>query len=165
MAYPMWVAPVREVLEMSKLVPHQKLIEARAIAEVVAGMAVIFVSHQWLGFDRPDGDMKQFRVLQRVLRDLIDGSVAVKMCPSTAMAFSQAESYLTPDEGRKLVDAHVWYDFFWKQQGCKDGTGDEAYTLLQLFMNTLLGVTGSAASAAEANLVGITPHHASSLDL
>jgi len=42
---------------------------------------------------------------------------------------------------------------------------DEAYTLLQLFLNTLLGVTGSAARAAEANLVGTTLHHASSLDL
>ena len=81
----------------------------------------------------------------------------------TARVSHQSEmTFFVDNVGPDCRKSHVlrWLD----SHGFQDTYGDEAFTLLQLFLNTLLGVTGSAASAAEANLVGTTRHHASSSD-
>jgi len=109
--YPMYVMSVKDALELTEMHHHQELLRKGKVVRRTPGMIIIFVSHQWLGFSHPDKHMKQFRVLQQALRNLI-GGMKVKMCPFTSTLFKQLESQFQDEDISTLGDAYIWYDFF-----------------------------------------------------
>jgi len=108
----MSVTSVLDILRMTKLVPHEELRSAGKLWKFNCDMVVIFVSHQWLGKKHPDADMKQFRVLQAGLRNIIAGNVNIGVCPFAVSAGHAPEPSLVRETARSLIDAFIWYDFF-----------------------------------------------------
>jgi len=110
-SFPMYVMSVKDALELTEMRHHQELLRDGKIIRRTSGMIIIFVSHQWLGFTHPDRNMKQFRVFQQALRNLISG-LMVKMCPFTSVVFKQMESHFTEKDLKSLANAYIWYDYF-----------------------------------------------------
>ena len=88
--YPYYGMPVATLLELKAWEPHQKLLAAGAVRECTADDDVIFVSHQWLGFEHPDPKHDQLRALQRMIRRLLSGTPPVPSCPSCTRVSASA---------------------------------------------------------------------------
>ena len=75
----MYVVPMSRFLstEFTKFEPHQDLLASGKVIEATPAMVgnIIFVSHQWVGFDHPDPDGEQFAALRIALTRLISGKV------------------------------------------------------------------------------------------
>lgn len=110
-AYPMYVMHVRDVLELTELSAHDKLLSAGKIVQFRAGMIVIFVSHQWLGRTHPDPQMKQFRVLQGFLRNVLNGTCKVDLHWFSSLYFDRTDEIPVEDLAA-FKDAYIWYDYF-----------------------------------------------------
>lgn len=113
----MWVVPVRDVLAMTEIRPHEELTQKVLWtpgndSKTGNHMEIIFVSHQWLGLRHPDPTFAQFAVLQETLQNLINSEALVIMCFYTARAFNKWFPELTRKRAKQLVDAYVWYDYF-----------------------------------------------------
>lgn len=114
MLYPMFVMKVSDALELTVIEDHQELLAKCKVTVFTPGMEVIFVSHQWLSRAHPDPDRSQFAVLQDALRNVI-GGMRVMECGRTSVSplgSDSFRSYLAGERGRRLADAHIWYDYF-----------------------------------------------------
>ena len=79
MQYPMNVVKVSDFLKIPGIPgTYQKLRRQGFLHEWTPGMFVVFISHQWLGFDHPDPFGQQIEVLRQGLQGLIDGSTKVE---------------------------------------------------------------------------------------
>ena len=58
---------------------------------------VIYVSHEWCSLDHPDPEMQQFSVLQKFLRNLLDGKPVLEEDP---LPFSTKTSSNVKDANR-----------------------------------------------------------------
>ena len=71
---------------------HQDLLEKEGaltrFEDLPMGAFVMFVSHQWNGFQHPDPHGLQLEVLCNVLRDLRDGVYAVNTDPYVIIVLS-----------------------------------------------------------------------------
>ena len=54
--YPMYVIPVKTLLELQQWEPHQNLLAKGKLVEVTpeVDLEIVFVSHQWTSFEHPD---------------------------------------------------------------------------------------------------------------
>eukprot|EP00966_Prymnesium_polylepis_P235929 5456435-Prymnesium_polylepis.1 len=71
----MHVISVPNFLKLEKLLPHQELKRRTLLTErtsIPAGN-ILFISHQWLGWEEPDPRGEKLLVLQRVLQRLMEG--------------------------------------------------------------------------------------------
>eukprot|EP00746_Dinoflagellata_sp_MGD_P152359 gnl/MRDRNA2_/MRDRNA2_83604_c0_seq1.p1 gnl/MRDRNA2_/MRDRNA2_83604_c0~~gnl/MRDRNA2_/MRDRNA2_83604_c0_seq1.p1 ORF type:complete len:706 (-),score=120.43 gnl/MRDRNA2_/MRDRNA2_83604_c0_seq1:302-2326(-) len=109
--YPMYCVKVKDLLGFADLQPHAKLRELGLLHKYEDGMMVIFVSHQWLGNRHPDPSMKQFKVLQNVLKNVIDGKLLIDTHQMSTLHFGKQE-LITPEQVKELADAYLWYDYF-----------------------------------------------------
>ena len=75
-------------------------------------MQVVFVSHQWLGFQHPDPNFEQFGILQTALKELIAGTATVAFCGIKSVLFGQDKPQLYGEKAKALADAYIWYDYF-----------------------------------------------------
>ena len=113
--FPMFVVPMEEFLRMSGPPrPHQLLVkEGRAIIRQ-RGQTCIFLSHQWLAFIHPDPEGRQLLVAQKALEALIEGRLAVEVCP--IFEAYNPKSELPHWDQRKecgmLRESFIWYDYF-----------------------------------------------------
>ena len=77
--FPMWVVHVREVLKMTKLRPHQELLDDNLLIKYEEAMGIaLFMSHQWVAFANPDPKFEQFQTLIDALRNIIGGKIVVQ---------------------------------------------------------------------------------------
>ena len=78
--YPMYVIPVKALLELDAWEPHQALLAQGMLVEVTSevDLEIVFVSHQWTSFDHPDPKGEQLARLQAVLRELMAGQTDVQ---------------------------------------------------------------------------------------
>mmetsp|Transcript_25292 Transcript_25292/g.64466 ORF Transcript_25292/g.64466 Transcript_25292/m.64466 type:complete len:161 (+) Transcript_25292:65-547(+) len=109
--YPLFAVSVKAAMTMSELKPHQHLMQDGMLTEWSPGMVVIFVSHQWVPRRHPDPLMKQFRVLQRLLRNVFDGKCKIQTFWITTVTFNKEEE-MSGTELKSLDDAYLWYDYF-----------------------------------------------------
>ena len=74
----MYVIAVQDLLRLRTLEPHQTMVLKGLVREWEALMhgRVIFVSHEWLGWNHADQRGEQLATLQRVLERLCKGEVA-----------------------------------------------------------------------------------------
>jgi len=75
--YPCYVLPVVDFLKLDKFESHAKLLKMGLLRRWTSRMRkkIIFVSHQWLGYQAVDPDNDHFQALHRMLSRLIAGQV------------------------------------------------------------------------------------------
>eukprot|EP00929_Paragymnodinium_shiwhaense_P046640 TRINITY_DN2373_c0_g2_i2.p1 TRINITY_DN2373_c0_g2~~TRINITY_DN2373_c0_g2_i2.p1 ORF type:complete len:677 (-),score=62.74 TRINITY_DN2373_c0_g2_i2:566-2596(-) len=111
--FPMYVAKIADILEMTSVEPHQKLLLDGKVQEYKPGMKVLFVSHQWTSWEHPDKASTQFCVLQDVLRGFRSGTLQRMLCPF-ALIWKHSLSPLIKQEDLDSLaeEGYVWYDYF-----------------------------------------------------
>ena len=58
-AFPMWVLPVKKLLELEEIITHEALQAQGSLVRWEPGMQTLFVSHTWLRHNHPDGVNKE----------------------------------------------------------------------------------------------------------
>ena len=73
----MYVMSVDTLLERERMEEHQTLVEKKFVQKWTPSMIgrVIFVSHEWLGWDHADPHGYQFSTLKTILQRLMQGTV------------------------------------------------------------------------------------------
>ena len=114
MHFPMYTVPVKDVLEMEVLRPHETLLRDGVLVEFdrSVGKAAL-ISHQWLSALHPDPDLRQFKHLQSVLKSLLTSS-AKRVDPfvmtELMTPFGFVKGIATAEfRSRPLF---IWYDYF-----------------------------------------------------
>ncbi|CAE7699901.1 unnamed protein product [Symbiodinium sp. CCMP2592] len=111
MLFPMYTVAADVLLKMTKVEPHEKL---KARGELVAfsddlGKAA-FVSHQWLETNHPDPEFRQIRILQDVVKRILNSSESLSLDPSTEAAVRTAKPL--PMKEFQAQRLYFWYDYF-----------------------------------------------------
>ena len=101
--YPYYGMPVATLLELKAWEPHQKLLAAGSVRECTADDDVIFVSHQWLGFEHPDPKHDQLRALQRMIRRLLSGELTVESNATLQVLYGLQQTTTADEWARRLV--------------------------------------------------------------
>ena len=114
MHFPMFTVPVKDVLEMDMLRPHEELLHDDVLVEFDSSMGkAAFISHQWVSALHPDPDLRQFKHLQGVLKNILTSS-AKRIDPLVMTElfapFGWAKGIAAADfRSRPLF---IWYDYF-----------------------------------------------------
>ena len=111
MLLPMYTVPVKDLLLMGEIEPHEEL-KAKGILVVFdksMGNAA-FISHQWVGNNHPDPEFKQMQVLQAALRHIMSDLKHIPLDVVTEMVLPGSKDLPTS----KLVEKElfIWYDYF-----------------------------------------------------
>mmetsp|Transcript_70773 Transcript_70773/g.166057 ORF Transcript_70773/g.166057 Transcript_70773/m.166057 type:complete len:577 (+) Transcript_70773:42-1772(+) len=107
--FPLWAVKVADFLNMTgPPEPHNVLMERGLLHEWFPGMFVVFVSHQWLSSSHPDPDGCQVKVLQQVLRGMIDDSLQVQ----EDIVSMSVEKRLLPNTREHIADGYLFFDWF-----------------------------------------------------
>ena len=115
--YPFYAMRVKDLMELTEWLPHQKLLAAGKLINLGAdptaakGREVIFVSHQWTAFDHPDPACSQLQALQRVLRKLLTGGLEVRT--NGMLEAIYGIKVITPGTAWQamLPEALIWIDY------------------------------------------------------
>lgn len=71
--FPMYTVPLRTLLEMKRVEPHELLKAREVLVEFDQSMGnAAFVSHQWISQLHPDPEFTQMQVLQNALQHALD---------------------------------------------------------------------------------------------
>ena len=129
-SFPMMTVALRLILAMTRLQPHEELMEADLLTEWHESLGKsMFVSHQWASKFHPDPSMEQFRVLQEALKGLLWGGLRVAIPAVLELPFGG----LRPPKCPTVADftsepLYLWYDYF----SCPQGNSLEAVAHRQL---------------------------------
>ena len=113
MFYPMYLLPVRTLLDLSVLPRHEDLIAQEKLVKWQPEMcSVFYVSLEGTSRDHPDPGGKRLDVLKRLLTRMVQGRAAnVEADYASRAAFGKGRK-ITPGDWRELAnDAHVWISF------------------------------------------------------
>ena len=110
MLFPMYTLPLEELLQMTELRAHEGLKAAGLLVEFENQGQAAFISHQWVGLQHPDPEMKQLRVLQEALRHALSEISQIAPGIATEAFLPNARWFST----KKLRSSpvFVWYDYF-----------------------------------------------------
>ena len=122
--------PVATLLELKAWEPHQKLLAAGSVRECTADDDVIFVSHQWLGFEHPDPKHDQLRALQRMIRRLLSGELTVESNATLQVLYGLQQTTTADEWARRLPKMLVWFDYTSVPQPSAADAGDAAQQVL-----------------------------------
>jgi len=99
---------------------HQHLLEKGKLTrfeDLPLGTFVIFVSHQWNGFNHPDPNGRHIHVLCKTLRDLRDGvHEVVSTEPFSVLTYKQNVTTSASEWRELLSNAYIWFDFWCQPQ-------------------------------------------------
>ena len=112
--YPMWVMPMDTFLSMDGFVAHQRLLEQGKLVEynaIAHHGRVIFVSHQWAGFDHPDVDNQLFDCLRDTLLRMVKGKVKTTRATGVGRLLGQDMQGTAKEWKRRLPGMFIWFDF------------------------------------------------------
>ncbi|OLQ12115.1 hypothetical protein AK812_SmicGene3937 [Symbiodinium microadriaticum] len=108
--FPMYTVPLKELLQMTVMEPHESLKERGELVSFEKGMgSAAFVSHQWVGENSPDPDFRQMSVLQDAIRCLLSTQKRIYHDIHTEM-FLNASGRCTSALNSKPL--FFWYDYF-----------------------------------------------------
>jgi len=111
--HPMYVLPVKSLLAMDKLVPHETLLEQGVLETWSPALdgRVLCVSHQWLSFQEPDPEREHFSCLRRVLQRLAEGSAGpVEEFWLHKLYYPECKAWAAECRG-SLQEMYVWIDY------------------------------------------------------
>lgn len=126
---PMWVLHVAHVLEMRKMQPHETLKAQQLLMKWNRNMLTIFVSHQWLRGNHPDPKEQKLRVLQGLLRNLIDKKLRIE-CDVVSQFHG---GKVCESELERVAEAYIWLDYFCvpQQKGRSPESAEEQLEYIQ----------------------------------
>ena len=106
---------------------HQDLLESGELTrfeDLPMGSFVMFISHQWNGFDHPDPNGVHMECMVRIFQRLRDGKIdRVDSDPMHQIIFKESHTTLAREWQQLLSNAYVWYDFLSQpQQRAQDRT-------------------------------------------
>jgi hypothetical protein len=111
-AFPMWVLPVKKLLELEEIITHEALQAQGSLVRWEPGMQTLFVSHTWLRHNHPDGVNKEkLTLMKRLLGDILAGT-ARDIHPQWALSLQKGGNQLRI-KAKDLVclrDGYVWLD-------------------------------------------------------
>ena len=142
-SFPMMTVALRLILAMTRLQPHEELMEADLLTEWHESLGKsMFVSHQWASKFHPDPSMEQFRVLQEALKGLLWGGLRVAIPAVLELPFGG----LRPPKCPTVADftsepLYLWYDYF----SCPQGNSLEAVAHRQLAISCIPFYVGQCA--------------------
>ncbi|CAE7290291.1 ANKRD50 [Symbiodinium sp. CCMP2456] len=106
----MYTVPLKEILQMTVMEPHESLKERGELVSFEKGMgSAAFVSHQWVGENSPDPDFRQMSVLQDAIRCLLSRQKRIYHDIHAEM-FLNASGRCTSALNSKPL--FFWYDYF-----------------------------------------------------
>ena len=146
---------------------HQDLLEKEKLTrfeDLPLGSFVMFISHQWNGFDHPDPHGRQIQVLLRVLCDLRDGVYKTETDAIHVLLYKQNTVTTSSEWSELLTNAYIWYDWFSQPQPSRGSSKDEITKLSQDLISALNSVAAYVERAD--TLVILTPSsvHADNVD-
>ena len=113
--YPMYLMSLPELLKLDHLVPHQELLRRGALVKYDPEKhegRVIFMSHQWAGYDHPDPSDDQLKCLQRVLQRMVDGEISsIQTNWRQALVFEDNFCITAKDMQSAVPHMMVWLDY------------------------------------------------------
>ena len=107
-SFPMWVMPVRKLLDMETLQPHEDV--KSSLVQWHEGLPgkVLFVSHTWLRFFHPDSeDGQKIKLLQQLLTRAIKGQLEINAFGLVEFFFDSLR-IAAIDLQADLLDGYVW---------------------------------------------------------
>ena len=111
----MYVMPVKVLLKLTKLLPHQDMLKTGRLVRVTPEHAgkIIFVSHEWTGFSEPDPNRVQLRCLQTVLSRLKAGEEdGVQSHWQQQLVYAKGNVRIRARDWKKhLEHMFVWMDY------------------------------------------------------
>ena len=109
--FPMYTVPMRKLLLMQQVKPHEELLEQGIVVVFDESMGkAIFVSHQWLGRKHPDPYSHQLKVLQNALRNMLAGMTYIS--PAVNHEAMYGHSAISFVDDLQATTIFLWYDFF-----------------------------------------------------
>ena len=111
--YPMYLLPVRTLLDLSVLPPHEELLAQDKLVEWRPTMrSVFYVSLEWTSNDHPDPGGKRLDVLKRLLSKMVQGRASKVDADFGSQATFRKSLKITSADWRELAsDAHIWINF------------------------------------------------------
>jgi hypothetical protein len=99
---------------------HQDLLQRGQLTrfeDLPLSSFVIFVSHEWSGFNHPDPNGRHIHVLCKTLRDLRDGVYdKIETEPFSVLSYHQNTTTSASEWGEILSNAYIWFDFWCQPQ-------------------------------------------------
>ena len=107
---PMWVLKLSDFITMELPLPKHEILQRRGLLHLrETSFYCVFVSHQWIANLHPDPDGEQLRVLQRCLKNIIDGNILVTN--DAASQFLGEMKKLSQIQRAKIRDSYLWMDW------------------------------------------------------
>ena len=111
MTVPMYVVSMEQLLKMTEVRPHERLLAEGIVVEFRDNMGkALFVSHQWVGTQHPDPEGTQLRVLQQALRFAMSEMKYIPLDFVTELSIPSAKGL--PAAALLSNPVFVWYDYF-----------------------------------------------------
>ena len=117
----MYVIHVPLLVELDCMEPHQDMREKRLVRAWIHAMSerIIFVSHEWLGWNHADPNGEQFQALKRILQRLMRGEVSkVESFWLQQLGYKQITVVTAAQWKAALLHMFVWFDFISIPQTC-----------------------------------------------
>ena len=108
--FPMYTVPLKEILQMTVMEPHETLKARGELISFQKGMgSAAFISHQWVGDNSPDPDFRQMSVLQDAIRCLLSTQKRIYHDIHTEMFLNTSGMCTSALSSKPLF---FWYDYF-----------------------------------------------------
>ncbi|CAE7753061.1 unnamed protein product [Symbiodinium sp. CCMP2456] len=108
--FPMYTVPLKEILQMTVMEPHETLKERGELISFEKGMgSAAFISHQWVGDNSPDPDFRQMSVLKDAIRSLMSTQKHIYHDIHTEMFLNTSGLCTSTLSSKPLF---FWYDYF-----------------------------------------------------
>jgi len=123
---------------------HQDLLEKGKLTrfeDLPLGSFVVFVSHQWNGFNHPDPSGGQMQVLSKVLCNLRDGVYKTEMDPFHVLLYETNITTSVSEWKELLINVYIWYDWFSQPQPSRGTSKEEIERLSQELILSLDSVS------------------------
>mmetsp|Transcript_11391 Transcript_11391/g.30561 ORF Transcript_11391/g.30561 Transcript_11391/m.30561 type:complete len:741 (+) Transcript_11391:87-2309(+) len=126
MYFPMYLMSWDTLMGLESMQPHQVLLREGRLTEYTEELEgrVIFVSHEWVGFNHPDPAGEQLACLQAMLRRLASGAVDVQSDWQLQLLHSFLEVVKGEHWKAVLPHCYFWLDFAGVPQVCCEQQDD-----------------------------------------
>lgn len=112
-SFPMFTVLGEDLLKMTSVRPHEALRADGVVTEFDPALGkAAFVSHEWVGKRHPDPDMRQFRVLQDALRNVLSGEARVMVDMPTELSIGLSKAAESTCALAHADRIFFWYDYF-----------------------------------------------------
>jgi len=148
----------KEDRKMNMNLCHQDLLgrdELIRFEDLPMGSFVMYVSHQWTGFNHPDPKGVHMNCMVNIFRQLRDGAYDVSMDPFHMLLFKHKHHTNRSEFKELMSNAYVWFDF-WSQPQPTMAKSEDVAKVLRNDLSRALNSMGAYVERADC-LVIVSP--------